>query len=751
MSGDGVMQQPLGGFIGAGGGIAALSASEPIPHDQPRFQHAFLSTVIAGRSDRRLALIVVLLSALGFAATIPFASVMLVQVNSFIPAYESALVLIDAITALMLFGQFRWSRSSALLVLAAGYLYDALIIIPHTLSFPGAFAPTGLLGGGQTTAWLFNFWHGGFPIFVIGYAFLNARQARRTRPADDSIDAATVGVTIVATAALAAGLAFLAANHGTLLPTLMDRNAYKPALTIAVSCTWTLGLVAIAVLWRQRRHTVLDLWLMVMLCAWVFDVALSAVFNTARFDLGFYVGRGYGLLAGSFVLGVLLIETGGLHSRLAAAKALLDEYARGLEDRVRERTAELARSNETLIDETAERRKAEAQLHQAQKMEALGQLTGGLAHDFNNHLGVIIGNLDLLDERPGLDTDQKELVGDALAAAVSGADLTRRLLAFARRQPLRPERIDANQLIGDITKLLRRTLGERIEIRLKLDGSIPQVLADPAQLDTAIANLANNARDAMPNGGELTIATSTRYLDEDYAAQHSEVTPGAYVVIEVSDTGCGMDPDTLSRVFEPFFTTKEPGKGTGLGLSMVFGFLKQSGGHINVYSEPGKGTTFRLYLRQNDLAAEEVDATGGEVETCSGGGERILVVEDNVKLRAVLVRQLNELGYRVSEAEHADGALALLDAGIEIDLLLTDIVMPGKLDGLGLARAFIERQPGGKVLLTSGFPGTRLTDVEEISPTLRLLGKPYRKRDLARMLRETIADQSPADVKVSLS
>jgi CheY-like chemotaxis protein len=378
-------------------------------------------------------------------------------------------------------------------------------------------------------------------------------------------------------------------------------------------------------------------------------------------------------------------------------------------------------------------------------------LTGGLAHDFNNHLGVIIGNLDLLDERPGLDTDQKELVGDALAAAVSGADLTRRLLAFARRQPLRPERIDANQLIGDITKLLRRTLGERIEIRLKLDGSIPQVLADPAQLNTAIANLANNARDAMPDGGVLTIATCIGYLDEDYAAQHSEVTPGPYVAIEISDTGCGMDPDTLSRVFEPFFTTKEPGKGTGLGLSMVFGFLKQSGGHINIYSEPGKGTTFRLYLRQNDLAAEEVDATGGEVETFSGGGERILVVEDNVKLRAVLVRQLNELGYRVSEAEHADGALALLDAGIEIDLLLTDIVMPGKLDGLGLAHAFIERQPGGKVLLTSGFPGTRLTDVEGLSTTLRLLSKPYRKRDLVRMLRETIADQSPADVEVSLS
>jgi signal transduction histidine kinase/ActR/RegA family two-component response regulator len=726
------------------GFFAELHGGAPTAADTgPHYQHQFLSTEIASKSDRGLALAILLPSALGFVVAIPFAQTMLVRVDAFIPAYEAALALIAAITAVMLFGQFRWSRSPALLVLAAGYCYDLFLIVPHALSFPGAFSPSGLLGGGQTTAWLFCFWHGGFPLFVMGYAALNARELRSHR-SDDGVDRALVALTALATAGLAVGLTALASSNGSLLPMLMDGNTHTPALTIAVTITWVLGLVAIAVLWRQRSHSVLDLWLMVMLCAWVFDIALSAVFNHQRFDLGFYAGRAYGLMAASFVLGALLTETGGLHSRLAAAKALLDDYAHRLEDRVRERTA-------ALVAETAERRKAEAQLHQAQKMEALGQLTGGLAHDFNNHLGIIIGNLDMLGEDPGLDAEHKELVDDALTAAFSGADLTRRLLAFARRQPLRPERVDANRLVGEITKLLRRTLGERIVIRLSLDAAVPEILADPVQLETAIANLANNARDAMPDGGQLTITTGTRYLDEEYSAEHSEVTPGSYVMVEVTDTGCGMVPEIAERIFEPFFTTKDPGKGTGLGLAMVFGFLKQSGGHINVYSEPGQGTTFRLYMRPAEAAAEAADAPLADTEQLAGAGERILVVEDNAKLRRVLVRQLEELGYKVSEAENAAVALALIDAGHEIDLLLTDVVMPGKIDGCALAREFVERRPSGRVLLTSGFPGTRLTDAAGLGVGPRLLGKPYRRRELAQTLRETFADPPPVLLDVSLT
>jgi signal transduction histidine kinase/ActR/RegA family two-component response regulator len=706
---------------------------------EPHYQHAFLSSIASTPSDRRLALIVLLISALGFAVAVPFATVPMLRIDAFIPAYEAALIIIDIVTVVMLFGQFHWSRSPGLLMLGAGYLYDGILTLAHLVSFPGAFGPTGLLGpGGEVTPWLYTFWHGGFPLFIVGYAVLST-----TRPqANRNWGRAFVPLTIVAANALAVGLTVLAINADAVLPAIMSGNTTTNWLPLMVM--WASPMTAMAVLLWQRRWTVLNLWLIVVSCAWVFDVGLSSVFNSGRFDLGFYAGRGYGLLAASFVLGVLLVETTGLHNRLGAAKALLDEYAHSLEERVRARTSELEA-------ETGERQKAEAQLHQAQKMEALGQLTGGLAHDFNNHLGIIIGNLDLLGEETRDDPERKELIEDALSAALNGADLTRRLLAFARRQPLRPARIVINELIGEITKLLRRTLSERIEIRLNFDPSIPPVLADPAQLESAIANLANNARDAMPEGGRLTITTGVRYLDEDYAAEHSEVTPGPYVLIEVSDTGSGMAPDTIIRVFEPFFTTKGPGKGTGLGLSMVFGFMRQSGGHINVYSELGRGTTFRLYLRPDETATDAIDLQAPSLDEYAGAGEHILVVEDNAKLRAVVIRQLVDLGYNVSEATTADEALAMLGNDATFNLLLTDVVMPGKLDGCALAREFVARRPGGKVLLTSGFPSARLTEDDSFDASLRLLDKPYRKQDLARALRETFADMPAAALQVSLT
>ena len=387
--------------------------------------------------------------------------------------------------------------------------------------------------------------------------------------------------------------------------------------------------------------------------------------------------------------------------------------------------------------EQVERAKLEAQLHQAQKMEAIGNLTGGMAHDFNNMLGVIIGNIDLLrDIRPD-DAEIDELAREALDAAFRGADLTRRLLAFARQQPLRPQRVDVNELVSGITRLLSRTLGEDVEVSLELLPELWPVVVDPAQLEASLTNLATNARDAMPDGGRLIVVTSNRCLDADYAAQHPEVVAGGYVMIEVTDTGTGISSSVLDRIFEPFFTTKGRDKGTGLGLSMVFGFIKQSGGHISVYSEPGMGTSFRLFLpRMTDdgAAAEE----GSVVPLVQGRGETVLVVEDNAALRRVVTRQLQELGYRVLAAENAPAGLRLMEQQ-SIDLLLTDVVMPGGINGRELARRARLRWPHIKVVFTSGFSEARL-DGEQGQPSsfTPLLSKPYRKEDLASAAREAL-------------
>jgi PAS domain S-box-containing protein len=397
----------------------------------------------------------------------------------------------------------------------------------------------------------------------------------------------------------------------------------------------------------------------------------------------------------------------------------------------------ILRDLSTQRHEQLERTKLEAQLYQAQKMEAIGNLTGGMAHDFNNMLSVIIGNLDLLRDLKEDDPDINELTREALDAAFRGADLTRRLLAFARQQPLRPQCVDVNELVSGVARLLRRTLGEDVEFSLDLAPELGPVVVDPAQLEASLTNLATNARDAMPDGGRLMIVTDNRVLDADYAAQHTEVVPGSYVMLEVSDTGCGMTAEVMHRIFEPFFTTKSRDKGTGLGLSMVFGFIKQSGGHIGVYSEPGIGTSFRLFLPRmsKDVPVTE-DST--VVPLAHGKGETVLVVEDNEALRRIVARQLGELGYRVLAAENAAAGLQLLDRQ-SIDLLLTDVVMPGGINGRELARRARQRWPGIKIVFTSGFSEARLNgDAGPLAACTPLLSKPYRKQDLASAAREAL-------------
>ncbi len=380
-------------------------------------------------------------------------------------------------------------------------------------------------------------------------------------------------------------------------------------------------------------------------------------------------------------------------------------------------------------------RDAESRLHQAQKMDAVGQLTGGVAHDFNNLLTVIIGALDLDPEH--IPAEMRPALDQALRAAERGAALTHRLLAFSRQQMLVTRSVDFNRLIGDMDELLRRTLGEHVEVELKLASDLWPALADSGQVENSLLNLAINARDAMPEGGKLTIETTNVHLDDDYAGSNAEVTPGDYVMMAVTDTGTGMPPDVLAHVFEPFFTTKEVGKGTGLGLSMIYGFAKQSGGHAKIYSEVGHGTTVRLYLPRLTNESLKSDSTA-VTPPRKGGGETILVVEDNPDVRRLVLRQLRDLGYEVIEAANGPQALTILDEGATIDLLFTDVVMPGGMTGRQLAEAAKTRRPNLKTLFTSGYTEDSILRLGKLDPGVRLLSKPYRKHELATRIRESL-------------
>ena len=396
----------------------------------------------------------------------------------------------------------------------------------------------------------------------------------------------------------------------------------------------------------------------------------------------------------------------------------------------------------SIVADVTEQKRAEQTIIQSQRIDSLGQLTGGIAHDFNNLLTSILLNADVLASV--LDDKLKPLAESVRMASERGADLTRRLLAFSRRQMLEPRPTDIRELLASMEPLMHRTLGEHIEIKTVHAAGLWYATIDPGQLENAVLNLAVNARDAMPNGGRLTIETSNVELDAEQIAAFPESKPGQYVMVAVGDTGCGMTADVAARAFEPFFTTKDVGKGTGLGLSMVYGFVKQSGGHVRITSEVGVGTVVRLYLPRSAEAEAAASATPAAARDLPRGNETILFVEDDPMVREHTGKQIVGLGYAVITAENAVDAMRLADDGYVPDLLFTDVVMPGGMNGRQLALKLRERWPNLRVLYTSGYAHGQLTIDGESVPSKYVLGKPYRRADLAAKLRE-ILDEPDGD------
>jgi signal transduction histidine kinase len=392
------------------------------------------------------------------------------------------------------------------------------------------------------------------------------------------------------------------------------------------------------------------------------------------------------------------------------------------------------------ISDMTKRAQAEAVLREAQKMQAVGQLTGGIAHDFNNLLQVILGNLEFVRAKLDGDAKLQQRIERAAWAAQRGATLTGQLLAFARKQPLAPAPVDLAATMPDLIPLLRRTLGEHIEVRYVETAGLWPAMADPAQLESAVLNLALNARDAMPGGGRPTIELGNKVLDEAYARGHDEIVPGDYAMVAVSDTGHGMTPEVVARVFEPFFTTKPDGKGTGLGLAMVFGFVKQSGGHVKIYSEPGEGTTVKIYLPRAIGALAAVGRANTLPVELPRGSATVLVVEDEVGVREIACAILADLGYRVLEAADGEEALRVFGANAAaVDLLLTDVVLPGKVRGRELAGRIQAVRPDIRVVFMSGYTENSIVHHGRLDDGVHLVGKPFKREQLAQKVAEVLA------------
>jgi signal transduction histidine kinase len=675
------------------------------------FVQGTLTTSVPAWRERLIAIGVIASSIATFMVMAPFARLPVARLDAFIPIYESALAICDLITAVLLFGQFARAGSRAVLVLGSGYLFNVFIIIPHALTFPGVFAPQGLLGAGpQTTAWLYLFWHAGFALFVVAYAIIAGIDHHRPARSNSGL---AIAAAAFATAVLVIALTDLATVGQDSLPTIMRGADYSLVITSGISpAICLMSLMALLLLWRRLRTSALDLWLFVVMSAWLCDVMLSAVVGSSRFDLGWYGGRTYGLLAASFLLVILLGELSQLHRKLA--EALADAEARNIE---------LVKTREDLAH--------------AQRLEAMGQLTGGVAHDFNNLLMIVTGSMDLILRSPGNAAKVEKLARAALDASGRGQRLTQQLLTFARKQVNKPVTINPNRLLSDLAPLLQHTVGATIEIETILSPVIDPANVDPAQFEAAIVNLIINARDASSLSGRVVIETANAEIPTQ--GNSSGIPPGDYVVVSVADEGCGMSSEVMAKAFDPFFTTKGVGRGSGLGLSQVYGFVKSASGHVKIISEVGKGTTIRLYLPKSSTPAASLEPRSNPLPLrAARGGEAILAVEDDAGVLELAVAGLTDLGYAVSTATNAEEALRILRGTERIDVLFSDVIMPGGMNGAQLAVEARRIRPGLKVLLTSGYTAEALAYEHGLPDDLLVLGKPYRHEDLANKIRIVI-------------
>ncbi|GAB2177322.1 MASE4 domain-containing protein [Dongia sp. agr-C8] len=699
----------------------------------------FLSIMPASRGERRLALTILAVSLGVFALCVPFAKTALKPIDAFIPAYESAVTINDLITTVLLFGQFTLLGKRGLKYLACGYLFTSLMAFCHLLSFPGLLTPAGFLSGGtQTTVWLYMFWHAGFPLMVLAYALKG----------DAETDGSGVPRAVGAVLATVVAIVVTTTLGHDLMPVLLQiaegaPPTYTLAYRVIVGAIAGLSLFALLALWRRKARSVLDIWLMVTMCAWVFDIALSAMLNQRRFDLGFYAGRIYGLMAASFILLVLLLETRALFARLAgslerrnAALRESQERLRQLNETLEQRVEERSRALEA---EVAERQRIHESMRETQKLEAIGQMAGGIAHDFNNLLTVVMGNAGFLEDRlaPGL---ERQAAGTITRAAERGARLVRQILAFSRRQAVKPEVIALNERSTELVDMLRRSTRGDIRIVADFAADLWPFECDAAELELALMNLCVNARDAMPSGGLVRVhaCNCPGGAAPDAAAPGNRVgglvpnadgTPlGDHVRISVTDSGTGIAPEALAKVFEPFFTTKEVGKGTGLGLSQVYGFAQQARGAAEITSAIGIGTTVSIILPRCTAAAEveAADRKAGSDAAAPGTGT-VLLVEDDEDVAAAAMTILGMIGYKAQHVPNAGTALALLIGGARFDLMLSDIVMPGGMSGFELAQKVRQHFPWLPILLSTGY-AKPAAEVHQAG--FEIIAKPYNAASL---------------------